>query len=233
MHGYFDESGSATVVKGALFVIVGVWVKNPHPVEKFMRKWLRKLRSDGYRLMEIKGAGLSPVQRSSGLLQISEKLKAEIDVDIAILPMSSLIKDYRLFYPRKWTETEIHQSILYQMLTEQIKKQGKPYAKVAIDRRHTLPKTFFNGIQNLLRTNFSSNAISVFPGLSHEQKGIQLADVLCNSRYSAVRSAFYRGDQLEEMPIREQVQLPVNLKIYKSTELVDCLNRFKQAGGPL
>lgn len=233
MHGYFDESGNAGVTTNGLFVVAGIWAENSQSVERFMRKWLRNLVSNGYGFGEIKGRNLTPFQLSSGLVEVSRKLKKEIQLQVVVLEMNSLMKDHRLFHPRKWTETDIHQAILYEMLAEQLRKQPLSSANIAIDGRHTLPRTFFSGVQSVLRKQFANNLISVFRGLSQAQRGIQLADVLCNSFYSKARSVNYESGTVERMMIQEEIQFPVVLRIGNPNDLLSWLSNFQQIGGPL
>jgi hypothetical protein len=232
MDGYFDESGSPSLARNGVFIIVGVWSKDERPIQRFMRKWLRDLHSEGYPHPEIKGSELTDRQRTTGVRNIRKRLGPIIQSDFRILIMDSLIQDHRLYHPRKWTETEIHQAILYEMIIERIEKHYTPMAKIAIDGRHTLPGSFFHRVESIVRKHFSSNMISISRGSSNLQKGIQLSDVLCYTSYRAVRSAIRAGVRVQEELIHEEVQTPATIKIISSEELLRCLTGFQSIGGP-
>lgn len=233
MHGYFDESGSPALVRDGVFITMGVWTTDAHSIERFMRKWLRVLHSEGYPFPEIKGSELTTRQRGSGIRNISKKLGSKIELDLRVLMMDFLIQDHRLHYPREWTETEVHQAILYEMIMEHMETHNGPSARIAIDGRHTLPKSFFHGMERIVRTRFSSNTISIFRSSSNLQKGIQLSDVLCNSCYRAVRSALTASVQVEEQLIQKEIQTPATIRVMNATELLNCLSHFQAIGGPL
>lgn len=219
MNGYFDESGSPALSKDGLFIVVGIWTQHEHILNRFMRKWLRKLYLDGYTANEIKGNKLSMGQQLDALIDIREKLATFIHVDVTVLATKSLVNDYRLFNPIKWSESAIHQAILYEMLTKRMDNDSPQH--IAIDSRHSLPRTFFIKVQNILRKNYCRNDITVFRGISYKQRGIQLADFFSH--------LFYSTEDNEQSIIYSFIE---KTKM-NSNELLASLKKLSDIGGPL
>jgi len=234
MNGYYDEAGNPQLIKNGLFVNVSFWTEQTVKHEILMRGCFKELRFDGYKFEEIKGYKLNSTQRARVFSKIKETYGNSIQLEIIILHMNSLIADHNLFHPRQWSETEIHQALLYNSLNRKLvvlKKMNSLSANVLIDRRYTLPKSFFIKIQRNLRKKFASNEISVNPANSNSQKGIQLADVVCNACYSAVGITSKLSVCDAENIIQTEIPLPVSVKIPNAQELIRMLNEFHNFGG--
>jgi hypothetical protein len=232
MIGFFDESGDLSRQANALFLVLGVWAENDIKIGMFMRKWLRRLKQEGYRFSEVKGSSLCPRQRLEGLKKAEEVFSNEIRIQMSLLAMNDIVADYRLFWPRRWSESEIHQAILYEMMLRTLRDENCRSARIAIDARHSLPPRFFERVQSLLRTNLSLSSMAVFRDASHRQKGIQLADVLCNHFYPQCRSfSGALGEGIDT--IARCTTIPSDLRIFGPDDLLACLHDFQESGGYL
>jgi len=230
MYAYYEESGNPNLRKNGLFTVFSIWTDAPHNQENFMRRWHKELRMNGYTGEEIKGHSLTIEQRSRACIKMKSSFNPSFRADVVVLHMNSLISDHRLFHPRSWTENEIHQALLYYSMSAQIGALPDHAATILVDRRHTLPNAFFIRAQSRLRKQFRAQRVSVNGATSHEQKNIQLADVLCNQCYHQINSKA-RGHECDVGELlRTSITVPLSVKVMNAPELVSVLTEFQEMG---
>lgn len=230
MHGYFDESGNSQLQKGALFVVAAIWIPNSKELDSEMRKWLRNLKIQGYRLNEIKGSELTNSQRTKGLERIANS-GLNVKADIVLLSMNSLISNYRLHQRTEITESIIHQSQIFEICRSRINSNPTDPAVISIDQRHTVTSTFVKTMQASLRKDFRSNNISVNSVVSHNLKGIQLADVCSNLCYR-----IFKDNQTSSEPdivenMKKSLFFDSNVRFVTNEQLLNYPAKTQNSGG--